>query len=105
MPWVVDSEAKRVFPPVREVGHDGVVGVHDERRFRRERRRRRPPALRYELELAVPVELVAKEVAEHDAARARALDRLGERALVDLEQAQVCVLPGEEGGPDAGEEV
>ena len=47
------------------------------------------PAFGDELELAVAVELVAKEVPERDGTRPRAPDRLGQRALVDLEEAEL----------------
>ena len=54
------------------------------------RRDRGAPALGDQLELAVAVELVAEQVAEHDRARADAPRDLGQRGLVDLEQAELA---------------
>ena len=86
---VVEPEAKRTLSSLGEVRHDGVVGVHDERRGGWECVHGLSPALGDELELAVAVELVAEEVRERDHARARARDRLRQRSLVHLEQAEV----------------
>jgi hypothetical protein len=50
-----------------------------------------PPPRRDELELAVAVELVAEQVAEQQRLWAHAAGDLRERALVDLEQAELCI--------------
>jgi hypothetical protein len=57
------------------------------------------------LELPVPVELVAKQVAERDDPRADASHHLGQGELVHLEQPQICISGGEQGGGDTGGEV
>ena len=49
--------------------------------------------------------MVAEEVPENDDARTSALECLGKRALVDLEQAELGTATGDERGGDAGEEV
>jgi hypothetical protein len=105
MTHVVEPEAEGSLPPVGEVGDDGVVGVHDERRVGRERLHRRTPALGEDLQLPVAVELVAKEVREGDHTGPRALDRLGERRLVDLEQAEVRAPGRHERRREARQEV
>ena len=68
-----------------------IVRVHHERRVTRQTPDGLPPALGDALELAVPVELVAKEVAEADRVRPDAGCDVGERALVDLEQTELGV--------------
>ena len=55
------------------------------------------PALGHELELAVTVELVAKEVSEADRVGPDPCGHVGEGALVDLEQAELRIAGGEEG--------
>ena len=104
-PWIVDAEAQRTGPPVREIGDERIVGVHDEGRGGRERRHGGPPPFRDVLELAVAVELVAKEVAERDDPRTHPLDHLRQGELVDLEQAEIGVGRREEGGGDARGEI
>ena len=66
-----------------------------------ERGDRLAPPLGDELELAVAVELVAEEVAEAERARPHAPRDLGQRGLVDLEEAELGVGRSEEGGGDA----
>ena len=102
---IVDPEAERAAPSVREIGDERIVGVDDEGRGGGEARDRGAPALGDVLELAVAVELVAKEVAERDDARLHAPHHLRQRELVDLEQAEVGVGSGEQGGGDARGEV
>ena len=53
------------------------------------------------LELAVAVELVAEEVAEQERARPDPSSDLRQRALVDLEQAELRVAGGEQRRGDA----
>jgi hypothetical protein len=57
------------------------------------------------LELAVAVQLVAEEVREQQRARLHAARDLGQCALVDLQQAELRVARGEEGGGDPRDEV
>ena len=71
-----------------DVAEQRVVGVRYERGLRQARQRRSPP-LGDVLELAVAVELVAEEVAEEDGPRPDAAGRLGQRRLVDLEEAEL----------------
>ena len=103
--WIVESEPNRTGTAVGKVRDDGVVRVHDERRLCREARHGRPPALGDELQLAVPIELVAKEIAESDDSRLRALERLRERSFVDFEQTELRAAAGDEGGCDPREQV
>ena len=93
-----------MLAPVGELGDERVVGVDDERRRVGERGDRRAPALGDVLELAVAVELVAKEVAERHDPRADAPHHLGQRELVDLEQARArrrCAASRVEATPEA----
>ena len=91
---VAGRRSRRRSRPARsraEVADLRVVPVDDEHGLRRQRRRRRAPALGDVLELAVAVELVAEEVAEQHRARPDAADDLRQRALVHLEQPQLGV--------------
>jgi hypothetical protein len=97
---VVEPEPYGVLAAVREIRHDRVVGVDDERGVVGEYRDRSAPALGDDLELAVPVELVAEQVSERDHPRTETLHRLGESTLVDLEQSELGVARGDEGGTD-----
>ena len=74
---VVDAVAQCPLTRLGKVRHERVVGVHDEPRGGGERRDRGTPTLRDVLELAVAVELVAKEIAERDDPRSYSLDHLG----------------------------
>src|SRR3954469_25797730 len=65
------------MPDAREVADLRVVAVHDEHRAGK-LRDRGPPAAGEDLQLAVAVELVAKEVAEAERARPYAPRDLGE---------------------------
>ena len=103
---VVEPEDDRARSLAGEIADLGVVAVHDEPRLRRQGAHRLPPALGDELELAVPVELVAEEVTEADRARSKSHRNLRQGALVDLEQAELgpprrC----EQRGGDARDEV
>ena len=81
-----------------EVADERVVAVHDEQRRRASACDGRAPALGDELELAVAVELVAEEVAEAKQRRGCSAPRdLGQRGLVDLEQAELGVAGSEAG--------
>ena len=102
---VVETEGDALCVRLADRGELRVVGVVDERRRLRQPGHGVPPALGDELELAVPVELVAEEVAEADRSRPQPLHELGQRALVHLEQAEVGVPGGEQGGGDARDEV
>ncbi len=95
----------RRVPAAGELAEQRVVGVHDEQRRPGGSATDRTPARGDVLELAVAVELVAEEVAERDHARPHAARDLGQRRLVDLEEAELGVRGGEEGGGDPGEEV
>ena len=102
---VIDAVADRLPSAVGELRDERIVGVDDEGRRVGEAGDRVAPALGDVLELAVAVELVAKEVPEGDHARRDGLDDRRERELVDLEQPQLGVARGEESGADAGGEV
>src|SRR5258705_5240580 len=72
-----------------------VVAVHDKLGVG-EGGNRGAPARSDELELAIAVELVAKEVAEEERLRPDPAGHLGERALVDLEQAELGIACAQE---------
>src|SRR6476620_11779598 len=93
VPRIVDAEdGPRSGPAVAtEIPDLGVVAVDDQRRVGREILHSRAPAFGDELELAVAIELVAKEIAEADHPRTEPPRDLGEGRLVDLEQAQLGV--------------
>ena len=94
---VDDARAER--PDLR------VVAVQDEDGPRAELGDGRAPAPGDQLELAIAVELVAKEVAEADGPGADAAEHLGERSLIDLEQAELGTARGEQRRGDAGDEI
>ena len=102
---VVQAEAERRGATVGEICDDGVVRIHDQRRIDGKAVDGGAPALGDELELAVAVELVAKEVAEGEHARLQPLERLGQRGLVDLEQAEIGSPRRDERRCDTGEQV
>src|SRR5438105_1625715 len=67
VPRVVEPEDDGSRPLVRQLAHLGIVPVHDECGLVRELSYRLAPARGDQLKLPVPVELVAKEIAEaHD---------------------------------------
>ena len=65
---VVDAEDDRARALTCKVPHLRIVAVDDERSRRIQVTDGTPPALRHVLQLAVTVELVAKEVAEAESA-------------------------------------
>ena len=90
--WRGSSSPKAVAAALaRQVADLGIVRVHDHARVGRQVGHGGAPAAGDELELAVAVELVAKQVAEADRARPHAPRDLRQRALVDLEQPQLGV--------------
>jgi hypothetical protein len=102
---VVQAENDAVGSVAAEVAHLRVVAVDDERRASAEVRNGPAPALGDELELAVPVELVAEEVAQAERTRADSTGDVGKRGLVDLEQAQVRFPGREQRGSDSRNQV
>jgi hypothetical protein len=68
-----------------------IVAVDGECRPSRERANRLAPPLREDLELAVAVELVAKQVAEAECPRPDPPRDLRKRGLVDLEEPELRV--------------
>ncbi len=105
LPWIVEPEPDRAPTAVREGGDHRVVGVDHERRRVREVRDGSAPALGDDLELAVAIELVAKEVAERNDPGPHACQRLGECSLVDLEEAELRMAARDEGRCDPRQEV
>ena len=87
-----------------EVADLRVVAIQDELGSGQLRHRGAPPR-GDGLELAVPVELVAKKVAEQKSLRLDAACDLGQRGLVDLEEPELGAACPEQGGGDAGNEV
>ena len=83
MPKVSDARARSPA----EGGDRRVVGVQHRRRRRRQARDHRRPEVGEVLELPVAVELVAEEVHQHQHPRLELARHLGQRGLVDLEQA------------------
>ena len=103
---VVETEPDNaVTPPVHEVGQERVVYVDHRPRARGQLGHGAAPALRDQLELAVAVELVAKEVAETHGARPDLPDDLGKRSLVDLEHRELRIFGLEQGRGDTGDQV
>ena len=104
--WVVETEDDGLAGPgvPREVADERIVAVHDEDGVRK-RRDGLTPALGDQLELPVPVELVAEEVAEAENSGPKPPRNLGQSGLVDLEQAELGAARREEGGGDARDEV
>ena len=85
----VHPEDERVRPLPRELADLRIVAVHRQRRILGERAHRRTPPLRDVLELAVAVELVAKEIPEADGFRFDTQEDLGQCRLVHLEEAEL----------------
>src|ERR1700751_73980 len=94
---IVEAEGHAPWMRLADGRQLRVVGVVDELGLFRQRSDRLPPALCHELELAVTVELVAKEIAETDRTRSQTPHELRQRTLVDLEQPELSV-PGREQG-------
>src|SRR5919201_5049129 len=93
------------FTRAREVADLGIVPVDDERGLSGQLRDGRTPATSDELELAVPVELVPKEVAEAHRPRPQTVRDLRQRRLVDLEQPELGGAGREQRRRHAGDEV
>src|SRR6478609_5737919 len=77
-----------------EISDLWVVAVDDQRRVGRKILHGRAPPFGDELELAVTVELVAKEIAQTDGPRTEPVRDLGKGRLVDLEQPELCLACG-----------
>ena len=92
MTGIVDAEPKNALASHREVTDDRIVRVDDEGGVLGQGGDGRPPALGHELELAVTVELVAKEVSEEHRPRVGTDDRLRQGGLVHLEEPKLRVL-------------
>jgi hypothetical protein len=69
VPRVVQAEHNRAGTLSRKVPDLRIVPVHDEHRTRIEALHDRPPTLGHVLQLAVPVELVPKQVPQADRPR------------------------------------
>jgi hypothetical protein len=102
---VVDAEGDRAVPLAGEVADLRVVSIDDEHRVGSEVAHRGAPALGDVFQLAVAVELVAEEVPEADRTRTNTPRDLREGALVDLQQAQLRVVSGQQRRRDARDEV
>ena len=98
---VVDAERRRACVRPGEIRHQRIVRVDDEKRLFGKGRDHRPPALGDQLQLPVAVELVAKEIAETHDARPDGGGQVGQRRLVDLEQAQLGIACVDEGRRDS----
>ena len=109
-PEVDDAGSAFTVGGAAEVGHQRVVGVEDHHA--------RPPWLLREpcpivgqpIQLAVAVELVAEQVAEHEGVRSQLLHHRRDPGLVDLEQAQLEPSTGppralQQGGGDSARHV
>ena len=105
MARVVEPENHRTRPFSGDLPELRVVAVGDQQRLCREPAHHLAPAPGQELELAVAVELVAKQVAERDGPRRDSPRHLGQRGLVHLEQPQFGISGGDERRGDAGDEV
>ena len=91
-PEVDDALAAALVGVATEVGDQRVIGVEDEPAPTDPLGDRlRPPVGEY-LDLAVAIELVTEEVAEHDQGRVELGGDLRQPRLVDLEQALAALL-------------
>ena len=102
---IVEPEHGRPRMRLGERADRRIVAVDDERRIRRQLRHRVPPALDEQLQLPVPVELVAEEIAEADRPRAHPPHHLRQGRLVHLEQPQLGAVGGEKRRRHPGDEV
>ena len=102
---VVETERDAVAVRLGHRRELRIVGVVDELRLHGQCGDRLAPALGHELELAVAVELVAEEIAEADRPRPEALQELGQRALVHLEEPELGIAGAEQRRGDARDEV
>ncbi len=91
-PEVGDARTPAQLAVTSEVRDQGVVGVEGELAGSLQLGHQDRPLVREPLQLAVAVELVAEEVAEHQQARMKAGRDAGEPGLVELEEALVAGL-------------
>ena len=100
-------ETERDAARVRLANHRElrVVGVVDKPSVRGQSGHRLPPALGDELEFAVPVELVAEEVAEANRSRPQAPQELRQGALVHLEQPEIGIPGAQQRGRYSRDEI
>ena len=88
---VLDAEVAHAGVLASEVGDQGVVRVGGQLRARRQGGHRRGPAVGDRLQLAVAVELIAEQVAQHDGPRAQLGQHPIKPELVELEQPELAV--------------
>ena len=105
MPGIVEAEDDRAVPLTSQISD-----LEGRRRSPREPWSRklahcRAPALRDQLQLAVPVELVTEQVPQANRAWPDTLGDLGEGTFVHLEEAQLRAALREERGGDPGDEI
>ena len=91
-PEVGDARAKPELAIAAQVGDQRVVGVEDEAAATGPLGDHRRPFVGQVLELAVAVELVTKQIAEHDQPRIERGRHLRQPRFVDLEQALAAAL-------------
>ncbi len=91
-PEVGDAGASSQLAVAAEIGDEGIVGVEHELQAAGTLRDHLGPFVGEMLELSVAVELVAKEVAEHDQPGIELFDHAWQPGLVDLEQALAAAL-------------
>ncbi len=102
---VVDAEGDAARVLRGKIPDLRIVGPEDERRVGRERGDRGAPSLGDLLELAVAVELVAKEVPEADRPGPDPAGDVRKRSLVHLEQAELRSSRRQQRRRDSGDEV
>jgi len=102
---IVHTEDERARAHPRKRAELGIVAVDDERSLCRKSAHGLTPACRDVLELSVTIELVAEEIAKADGLRPDPRDDLGQRALVDLEEAELCIRRVEQRGRDPRNEI
>ena len=88
---VVDAEVDDVVASLAQRRDRRVVGVEHEAQVRRRGGERFAPERGDGLDLAVAVELVAKQVGEHGDARSQLRQRRRHRRLVDFEDAEAAL--------------
>src|SRR6266545_6664960 len=91
-PEVGDSRATAQLAVAPEVGNERIVGAEREFTAADQRIDQNRPLVGEALQLAVTVELVAKEVGEHEQPGAKLGSDPGEPGLVQLEEALAAAL-------------
>src|SRR4029079_13030528 len=89
--WIGGAEEDRLrVAPHREIRHEGIVGVEDQRGRRGKSGERIADLLRERIELEVAIHLIAEEIRDHDDTRLQSPDGTRKRRLIDFEETEVA---------------